>query len=206
MTRGVADGLSLDCLSPHLASPSGAGRLIEGAALLALASVAGVLAAGILLATAGEASHLDVLAERPLAVVQAAAGLAVWTAIMAVPGARAWRRLWTRRSVRLHGEAVEICRHTPFGIRRQVVPLAAYRGIAHRVRTSLSGVTNEVVLVHPDRRLSVTLASAERLPHGLFDELKSLFKLPEISARAIDEATPVAPVPVAAATLSAARA
>jgi len=162
-----------------------ASGVTNGAALaLGLSSVAAFLGS-IALATVGEASGLSVLAERPLAAIQTAAGLSLITVMVAIPALRGVGRLWVRREVRLFGDAVEIARHTPMGIRRETVPLATYRGIAHCVRASLSGLVHEIVLVHSNSDHNVTLMATESVSEALLEECKVLFGLPEIPSSAI---------------------
>ncbi|MGE0764950.1 MAG: hypothetical protein AB7L90_00655 [Hyphomicrobiaceae bacterium] len=183
----AAPGFVLDQLSLRLAaSPSFLGAS-KGIVLLSIASTAVVFLAGISLATVGEASALGVFVQRPLATVQTAAGLSLWTGLIAVPAARLMARLWSRREVRIEDSEVQILRHTPFGISRQSVSLSTYRGLAHHIRASLSGLTHEIVLVHPNQHLSVTLLCTEHVTQARFEELKALLGLPEIPASAIYE-------------------
>jgi hypothetical protein len=155
--------------------------------LLSVVSTITVFLGSVSLATVGEASGLSVLADRPLATFQTAAGLSLWTTLLALPAARGLARLWVRREVRIEGNSVEILRHTPLGIARRSIPLSDYQGIAHNIRASLSGLTHEIVLVHPHNDLCVTLLSGDDVTGQTLDDCKSLLGLPEIPARAIYE-------------------
>jgi hypothetical protein len=122
-----------------------------------------------------------------LATFKTAAGLSLWTTLLALPAAKGLSRLWVRREVRIEGNTVEILRHTLLGIVRRSIPLSAYRGITLNTRTSLSGLTNEIVLVHPRSDLNVTLLSGDVVTERTLNDCKSLLGLPEIPARAIYE-------------------
>lgn len=173
--------------------------------LLLLPAVAAisVLLAGVALAASGEPAVLDVLSERPLASVQIAAGLALWAALFIVPATRAIAMLWRERVVAIDGGMVEISDRRLTGLQTVRAPISEYCGVAHHIRASLSGLTHEIVLVHEKPCLTVTLAAAERVTQAQLDAVKSLFKLPEISPRAIYERLPapshVASTPVATA-------
>jgi hypothetical protein len=130
---------------------------------------------------------LDALAQRPLASIQIAAGLALWAALFVVPASRAITTLWRRRVVSIGHDTVEISDRLLTGARTCHVPLSAYSGIAHHIRASLSGLTHEIVLVHADPTLTVTIASGERVTQGMLDAAKSLLRLPEVPPRAIYE-------------------
>ncbi len=192
--------------SPTDWRPARVGLFSKGNCLLSLSAGIAVLVGGVAFASTGEASALALLAERPLASVQIAAGVALCTGLLAVPAVRALSRLLVRREVRFDDDAVQILRHTPLGISALSVPVKDYRGIAHHIRASLSGLVHEVVLVHPDAAMSVTLVSAPHVTQAALDEYKSLFNLPEIPARAIYERHWSTQDAAAAAALSPAKA
>jgi len=184
---GAGSTLVLDRLAPALAKPSAVADFAKSIVTLWIVSAAAILLASISFATDGEASGFSVLAERPLAALQTVVGVSLCAVLVLVPALRGLARLWAWQEVRVSPEMVEILRHTPLGIARQCVPLNHYQGIAHYIRASLSGLTHEILLVHPDSAFSVTLLSAERVTQSMLDEYKSLLGLPEIPARAIYE-------------------
>lgn len=157
--------------------------------LLLLPAVAAITAllAGVAIAAAGEPAMLDALAQRPLASMQIAAGLVLWGALFVVPASRAIATLWRERVVVIDDGIVEISDRRLTGARRRRVAICEYRGIAHHIRASLSGLTHEIVLVHDEPTLTVTVASAERVTQAQLDAMKSLLQLPEIPPRAIYE-------------------
>ena len=62
------------------------------------------------------------------------------------------------------------------------LPICEYRGIAHRVRTSVSGLRHELMLVHPEPQKCVLLHTADELPQPTVDRAATLLRLPEIPA------------------------
>jgi hypothetical protein len=158
--------------------------------LLPIVSTLFALLGGVALAAVTEPTSLSLLIERPVAAAQIAAGVAMWAALLLIPASRALSRACVRREVVIADGAVEIVRRTPLSSSRRSVPLAEYRGVAHHVRSSLSGLSHEIVLVHPQPSLTVTLLTAERVTQAMLDEAKSLLGLPEVPARAIYERNP----------------
>ena len=163
--------------------------LVSSRIMLLLPAVAAisVLLGGVAIAAAGEPGVLQVLAARPLASIQIAAGLVLWAALFVVPASRAIGSIGRKRTVGIVGNVVQIRDRTLFGVRTRSVPLASYEGVAHHIRASLSALTHEIILVHQDPSWTVTLASAERITQSRLDEVKALLNLPEVPARAIYE-------------------
>jgi hypothetical protein len=62
------------------------------------------------------------------------------------------------------------------------MPLASYRGIAHVVRTSLSGTRHELVLVHPLRAHRILLCMADRISEAELAHAARILRLPVIAA------------------------
>ena len=61
------------------------------------------------------------------------------------------------------------------------MPLATYEGVAVHLRTSLSSVRREVVLMHPNPSRSVILATAEQFGEREILELCHILGLPLLS-------------------------
>ena len=64
-------------------------------------------------------------------------------------------------------------------------PLTAYRGVAHHIRTSLSGAQHEIVLVHPDASKSIVLTTADRIGQPQVDAMAALLNVCEVPARTL---------------------
>ena len=92
-------------------------------------------------------------------------------------------RAGTARVVDITAGSVRVTDRGPLRSTTWTEPLGAYRGVAHCVRTSLSGVRHELILVHADARRHVLLAAAPAMPQSLLTRTASLLALPEIAAR-----------------------
>jgi hypothetical protein len=66
-------------------------------------------------------------------------------------------------------------------------PLSSYRGVAHHIRTSLSGVQHEIVLVHHLTSRSVVLHVADRIGQPQVDAVASLLGVAQVPARTLYE-------------------
>lgn len=166
------------------ASSSGAARLLL---LLPAVGALSVLLAGVALAAAAEPGMLEAVASRPLAAIQVSAGLAIWTALFVIPASRAIAAVGRRRSVTIVDGVVEITDRTLLGVRLRRVRATEYVGIAHHIRASLSCLSHEIVLVHANPGLTVTLVSADRVTQRMVEDVKALLGLPEVHPRAIYE-------------------
>jgi hypothetical protein len=69
--------------------------------------------------------------------------------------------------------------------RRWALPVSDFLGIAHNVRTSLSGARHELVLVHADPAYTVLICLAPAMPQLHVDRVAILLGLLEIPARSI---------------------
>lgn len=125
------------------------------------------------------------LVGRPVLAMNVAIGLAFWTLLFAWPLKRLAQSIAAMRTIVIDAENVVV---TDSGLIREQswqAPLAEFQGIAHNIRTSLSGVRHELVLVHPDRARSVLLAIAPRLVQAEIDALCGLLLCPEVSSKAL---------------------
>jgi hypothetical protein len=120
---------------------------------------------------------------RPVAAFQVAVALAFWTILFAWPLKQLTESFARMRSVKIDAETVEVTDSGLMGHETWSAPLAEYSGIAHHVRTSLSGVRHELVLVHPDRALTVLLAIAPKFSQPQIDELCALLVCPEVPSK-----------------------
>ncbi|MGE0698061.1 MAG: hypothetical protein AB7O57_03120 [Hyphomicrobiaceae bacterium] len=174
---------------PLRIEPSGspASKITRALLLVPALLAAAVPLASAALASASEPAILAALADRPVAAVQIGLGIVVWAGLFLWPARRALDRLWRRRQVVVHATSVEMIEVTPLGSRRREIPIGDYRGLAHHIRASLSGLTHEIVLVHADPALDVTLHSADRVTQAMIDSAKAMLGLPEVPARTLYE-------------------
>ncbi len=134
---------------------------------------------------AGEPGTFHAISERPLSVVQIGLGIAIWCGIFLLPIRDIVIRMGSRRTVMIAADKVVVSDRTPFGGTTWSTQLSSYAGIAHHVRTSLSGLRHELILVHKDPAKNVLIAVADRIPQSTLDRAKSLLGLPEVPARSL---------------------
>lgn len=111
---------------------------------------------------AGAPEGLAAVALNPVGSIQAALGLVLWSAI-AWGATRSISSLWRSRTVVVDDRGVVITQLRRSGDVSRAVPMAAYLGLAHVVRTSLSGIHHELVLVGTDAADDVVVRRAERI-------------------------------------------
>lgn len=124
-----------------------------------------------------------VLAERPEAGIQLLLALAVLGSLLWWPLVHFTRSLTNRRSITIDRGVVLVAERGLFGVERWSEPVANYAGVAHQVRTSLSGLRHELMLVHRDPTRSVLLAVENSIHQGEVDRVASLLGLAEIPSR-----------------------
>lgn len=131
----------------------------------------------------------DAFVHKPLAAAMLTVGLLAWAALFLVPAKRILQRFGNQRRVTVTAERVTVGDQALFGSACWSVPLADFRGIAHHVRATLSGVRHELILVHPVRGRSVLLHSADAVAQATIDRATALFRLPQIPARELYRVT-----------------
>lgn len=95
---------------------------------------------------------------QPLTTVQIVLGVLMVSALLLVPARRLVAGIGRAGIVEIDGNVVQVAEKGLLSTRKFSEPLDAYRGIAHRIRTSVSGIHHELVLVHPDARRDVVIA------------------------------------------------
>lgn len=122
------------------------------------------------------------VANNPLVATEIALALAFWGFLFGWPLKQFFNRLIRHRSVEITDQSVAVADRTAFGGSTWQAPLKAYLGIAHHVRSSLSGVSHELVLVHPDKHKSVVLLAAEHISDADILRFSGLLNMPQIPA------------------------
>jgi len=149
--------------------------------LLLVPAVATILMpVGLLAAFATPA--LWAAAEHPGAATQVVLGLGIWTLLFVVPAKRIIQRFGTARCVRIEQGLVTVRESGALRSRNWTAPLAEFSGVAHHVRSTLSGVRHELILVHGDRAKSVLLHADDSIPQSTVDRATGLFGLPHVPA------------------------
>jgi hypothetical protein len=121
------------------------------------------------------------LLEHPVVSLELALALITWIGLVCWPLRNILLTLMSDRIVDIRNGEITVIDKTPFMTRTWRLPLTTYEGIALHVRSSLSGVRHEAVLVHPYRAHSVILMVAERIGEPEIAELCRILKLPSIS-------------------------
>ena len=160
------------------------GRVVH---LALVAAAAALIASPILLVTghavADPATALEAIAGRPLAAVQIVLAALVLATLFLLPLLRRAGRALVGRSVTVDGGMVHVSERRLAGTRTWTEPVAAYTGLAHVVRSSLSGTRHELVLAHRDAARTVTVRIAERISEAEVAATVHLLGTREIAAR-----------------------
>ena len=114
--------------------------------------------------------------------LELAIALAFWAGLVCWPLRNIFMALVSDRFVDIRDGEVNVVDETPFSESGWRMPLATYEGVALHLRSSLSGVRHEAVLVHPDRRRSIILMVAESIGEPEILELCGVLGLPRIPA------------------------
>lgn len=166
-------------------------RSVQGAAtapsLMHLALLSCLAAAVVLpqLGLAGYALLSDeirpMILQRPLVAFQLAAAMLFWIALFSWPLRGLYTRLTWKRSVEITSDRVSVADSRSFASSTWSAPLQSYKGVAHHVRSSLSGTRHELVLVHPDADRSVLLMAGVHLSDADVNRMMRLLNLPQVA-------------------------
>lgn len=132
---------------------------------------------------ASDAEARAVLAGRPGESVLLGLGVAAWLGLLAWPAHRLLARLMSARVVRIEADHVHVQERGLLGDTSWSLPLVAFEGVAHHVRTSLSGTRHELILAHREPRFAVLLTVGSRIPQSEIDAACRLLGLREVAAR-----------------------
>lgn len=149
-----------------------------------------VLLAGLIvlpqLAFAGYAiasPHLrNIIAEHPIMALQLVVALVLWIALFALPLSTLAGRLTWRRDIEITSESVAVADSGAFGASAWSAPLTSYNGVAHHIRSSLSGSRHELILVHPEPGRSVLLMVADHISEPDVLRMAQLLHMPQVPA------------------------
>jgi len=130
-----------------------------------------------------EPTAFTMLTDHPMTAFQVGLGLSLWCALFVWPLRMVLARAGATRVIDITADMVHVTDRGPLRTSTWSEPLGCYRGVAHCVRSSLSGVRHEMILVHADPRRHVLLAAAPSMPQSLLTRMTSLLDLPEIPAR-----------------------
>lgn len=134
---------------------------------------------------AGRPEVLNALADRPGSALLLGLGLATVAGLLLYPTRAILDGFASGRTVYIADGQVSVAEDRLFGQRTWSEPLAAYAGVAHHIRASLSGSRHEIVLVHPDRTRSVLLAFDTSIRESELQLMAARLGLPMIPPRRI---------------------
>ncbi len=114
--------------------------------------------------------------------LELALALVFWIALIIWPLRNILIALISDRLVDIRDGVVKVVDRTPFSTALWQMPLASFDGVALHTRSSLSGVRQEAVLVHPDRKRRIILMAADRIGIQEFESLCRVLSLPAVPA------------------------
>lgn len=134
-----------------------------------------------------EPNSVWMIARNPSTAIQLGLALLVGIAFVTYPLRRLVQRMRSPRLIMINDGTVSATGSRPDGKPAWSEPLSAYKGIAHHVRTTLSGAHHEIVLIHAEPSKSVVLQTAERIAQPDVDAVAALLNIAEIPARMMYE-------------------
>jgi hypothetical protein len=120
--------------------------------------------------------------DQPLATAQVILGMTMWILLFVLPVVRRLKKTGLSRSLAIHDGIVEETTRTLFRAHRTVTPLTQFRGIVHRVQTSVGGIQHELALVERATGRWVVFEQAPKLGRQQVEAAISALALPELRA------------------------
>lgn len=124
----------------------------------------------------------NALITHPMIAIELALALVFWVGLIAWPLRDILLALLSDRVVDIRDGEVKVMDCRDFSKTLWSMPLATFEGVAVHVRTTLSGVRQEAVLVHPNRNRSIILMTAEHIGVREVEDLCNLLSLPSAPA------------------------
>ena len=164
-------------------SPSSTTAILKLFVLLpaSIALLTPFILVGIQLATTADARA--VLFSHPQSGILLALALACWAVLLGLPIKSLVGSIARLRTVSIFNSSVQVSDSDVFGETKWRDSVQAFAGVAHNVRTSLSGVRHELVLVHRDPRKTVLLAMAPSFAQSDVDAICRLLNTLEVSPK-----------------------
>jgi hypothetical protein len=120
--------------------------------------------------------------DQPLATAQVMLGMIIWILLFVLPVVRRLRVTGLSRSLVINNGKVEETTRTLFRAHRTETPLSHFRGIVHRVQTSVGGMQHELALVERTSGRWVVFQQAPKLGREHVEAAISALGLPELRA------------------------
>lgn len=136
-----------------------------------------------------EPTSVWLIARNPSTAIQLGLALVVGLIFVTYPLRRLVQRMRSPRLIMINEGTVSATATRRDGSTTWSEPLSAYHGIAHHVRTTLSGAHHEIVLIHAEASKSVVLQTAERIAQPQVDAVAALLNVAVVPARMLYERT-----------------
>ncbi len=150
-------------------------------ALILPALVGVFLPLGLVAAHAGDVA--SAAQARPMAAAQIATATILWLMLFGLPAFGLLRRFGVHRTVFVDQTFVAISEVGPFIRSGGTRALSDFSGIAHVVRTSLSGTRHELMLVDANQHRHVVFHSSEHIGQETIMAAAESLSLPEIACK-----------------------
>ncbi len=160
--------------------------------VLPFLTAAGVLIFALLSTLAPHPEGLNLLADKPTAMLKLALAVSLTVTVAWLPIRALFWRLGRHRTVAFHPTQVHVHDQGLLGETKWSAPFSSFTGVVHHVRATLSGAHHELFLVHPDPARTILLHTASKIPQSTINHYSSLVALPELAARELYRQHPIA--------------
>ncbi len=109
--------------------------------------------------------------------------LLLWSAVFVWPIVGRAKQAATKRRIEIAEGRVTVWETGLFSATTWSEPLSTYAGLAHHVRSSLSGTRHELLLIHPEPERSLLLRTASQISQTEINHLTALLGCREIAPR-----------------------
>lgn len=185
-----------DCPLPwHLEQRgSSIGTAILLALLIALLALLAAAFAFLGAELASEPATRRAVIAQPAAALKIALGIALLMALVGWPIRALASRLGSRREVVIGDDHVSVTDHGVISTRRWSEPIASYQGLAHHIRTTLSGQRHELVMVHRSQSANVLIGLSNRMTDRDVEAACHRLGLPLVPAKLLYGSAKLQPV------------
>lgn len=127
----------------------------------------------------------EVIADRPAAFALVLAGFGSGALLLGLPALDCFRRLRGTREIVLTKSLVEVTDRHLLGATVWTCRLSDFVGVAHHVRTCMSGTRDELILVHPRAEQNLLLRVGDAISMEDTQRLAALLGVPVVPAAAL---------------------
>jgi hypothetical protein len=128
-----------------------------------------------------EPETLTIALAHPMVTLQIVVGLLLLSALVLVPVRRLFARVGRASLIEIDDNVVHVRESGLLRTRVFSEPLDSYLGVSPRIRTTLSGIRHELVLVHADAGRDVVIVLDGSEQAGMLARVTQHLELPEIA-------------------------